>query len=132
MDTLLRFRSSYRGQSEYQVLSGDMKGKIVSVRYLRPEWYQQDYQANVGRVFGNDPTHYHREVMTSVGLVCCSGHPVDDDVVVAINALYSPHQRLNPELYYQGIFLPGKYVAGVGWKIDIDRPALDAIAMTAS
>lgn len=132
MDTLLRFRSSYRGQSEYQVLRGGMKGKIVSVRYLRHEWYQKDFEDNVGRVFGNDPTNYHREVMTSVGLVCCSGHQIDDDIVVAVNALFSPLQRQYPELYYQGIFLPGKYVAGVGWQIDIDRPALDDIAMTAS
>lgn len=132
MGVLLRFRSSYRGECHYQVLSGALKGKLVSVRYLNPEWYQKDYDDNVGRVFGNDPANYRREVMQAVGLVCCPGHVVEDEIVVEINGIYSPLQRQHPDLYYQGIFLPGQYIAGVGWTIDVDRPPLEAVNIASS
>lgn len=126
MKNKLAFLSTYRGETSHLVMDGPMEGKRIMVRYLRPEWYEKDYQDNVGRVFGRDYAQYQREILQSVGLVRCSGHAVSDDVVLAVNALYGHYQRLDPEQYFQGIFLPGRYEREKGWVVDLDRPAPDA------
>lgn len=119
---MLQFLSSYRGQASFMVMRGELKGRRIFVRYLSLDWYRQDYESNVGRIYGVDLKHHTQEILQSVGLVCSPGLRVVDAVVRAVNEFYGPLQASQPERYFQGIFVPGRYVTGEGWVPDLELP----------
>lgn len=112
--TLLQFCSNYRGQTEYLVLQGELAGRRVSYRYMNREFYEQDYADFGGRVWSGDPASYRREVLGSVGLVCCSGVLVPQEIVDEVNRLSADWRDQHPDLS-AGPARAGVYVQGSGW-----------------
>lgn len=112
--TLLQFCSNYRGETEYLVLKGALAGRRVSYRYMNREFYEQDYADFGGRVWKGDSASYRREVMGSVGLVCCSGALVPREIVDEVNRLSADWRDQHPDLC-TGPARAGVYVQGRGW-----------------
>ncbi|MFC5511080.1 hypothetical protein ACFPOU_08065 [Massilia jejuensis] len=112
--TLLQFCSNYRGETEYLVLKGALAGRRVSYRYMNREFYEQDYADFGGRVWSGDSASYRREVLGSVGLVCCSGALVPPEIVDEVNRLSADWRDQHPDLC-AGPARAGVYVQGRGW-----------------
>lgn len=112
--TLLQFCSNYRGETEYLVLQGALAGRRVSYRYMNREFYEQDYADFGGRVWNGDSASYRREVLGSVGLVCCSGALVPEEIVDEVNRLSADWREQHPDLC-AGPARAGVYVQGCGW-----------------
>lgn len=112
--TLLQFCSNYRGETEYLVLKGALAGWRVSYRYMNREFYEQDYADFGGRVWNGDSASYRREVLGSVGLVCCSGALVPPEIVDEVNRLSADWRDQHPDLC-AGPARAGVYVQGHGW-----------------
>lgn len=112
--TLLQFCSNYRGETEYLVLQGSLAGRRVSYRYMNRDFYEQDYADFGGRVWNGDSASYRREVLGSVGLVCCSGALVPEEIVDEVNRLSADWREQHPDLC-AGPARAGVYVQGRGW-----------------
>lgn len=112
--TLLQFCSNYRGETEYLVLKGALAGRRVSYRYMNREFYEQDYADFGGRVWSGDSASYRREVLGSVGLVCCGGALVTQEIVDEVNRLSADWRDQHPDLC-AGPARAGVYVQGRGW-----------------
>lgn len=112
--TLLQFCSNYRGETEYLVLKGALAGRRVSYRYMNREFYEQNYADFGGRVWNGDSASYRREVLGSVGLVCCSGALVPQEIVDEVNRLSGDWRDQHPDLC-AGPARAGVYVQGRGW-----------------
>lgn len=112
--TLLKFQSNYRGQTDYLVLGGPLAGKRVTYRYMKREFYEKDYADYGAQVWRGDPASYRREVLGSVGLVCCSGALVPQAIVDEVNRLaklWREHGAdVSPDPARAGV-----YVHGHGW-----------------
>lgn len=112
--TLLQFRSNNRGQTDYLVLGGPLAGKRVTYRYMKREFYEKDYADYGAQVWRGDPGSYRREVLGSVGLVCCSGALVPRAIVDEVNRLaklWREHgAEVSPDPARAGV-----YVRGHGW-----------------
>lgn len=113
----IQFLSDYRGEGDYRVLTGPLAGERISIRYMDPDWYLKDFEENAGRVWHIDRGAYHREVMTSVGIVRRQGHfePVTPDVMAAVDARFKELDA-QWEGQWRCSFSPGRYVPGEGWK----------------
>lgn len=112
--TLLQFCSNYRGETEYLVLKGALAGRRVSYRCMNLEFYEQDYADFGGRVWSGDSASYRREVLGRVGLVCCSGDLVPQEIVDEVNRLSADWRDQHPDLC-AGPARAGVYVQGRGW-----------------
>ena len=112
--TLLQFCSNYRGETEYLVLKGALAGRRVSYRYMNREFYEQDYASFGVRVWNGDSASYRREVLGSVGLVCCTGALVPQEVVDEVNRLSADWRDQHPDLC-AGPARAGVYVRDCGW-----------------
>jgi hypothetical protein len=112
--TLLQFQSNYRGQADYLVMAGPLAGKRISYRYMPREFYEKDYTDYGARAWRGDPTSYRREVLSSVGLVCCNSEPVPQEIVDEVNKLAMLWRENDPELSPEPA-RAGVYVAGHGW-----------------
>lgn len=112
--TLLRFQSNYRGQADYLVMAGPLAGKRVSYRYMKREFYEKDYADFGARVWRGGPDSYRREVLASVGLVCCSNGPVPHEIVDEMNRLAKAWRDHDPDISAEPA-RPGVYVRGHGW-----------------
>jgi hypothetical protein len=112
--SLLKFQSNYRGQVDYLVLTGPLAGKRVSYRYMKPEFYEMDYADYGARAWAGDPDSYRREVLASVGLVCCSSALVPHEIVDEMNRLAEGWREHDPEISTQPA-RAGVYVHGHGW-----------------
>lgn len=112
--SLLQFCSNYRGETEYLVLKGALAGRRVSYRYMNREFYEQDYADFGGRAWKGDSASYRREVLGSVGLVCCSGAVVPQEIVDEVNRLSADWRDQHPDLC-AGPARAGVYVQGYGW-----------------
>lgn len=112
--TLLQFQSNYRGQADYLVMAGPLAGKRISYRYMPREFYEKDYADYGARAWRGDPTSYRREVLSSVGLVCCNSEPVPQEIVDEVNKLAKLWREHYPELASEPA-RAGVYVAGHGW-----------------
>jgi hypothetical protein len=114
VSSLLKFQSNYRGQTDYLVLGGPLAGKRVTYRYMKREFYEKDYADYGAQVWRGDPGSYRREVLGSVGLVCCSGALVPQAIVDEVNRLanlWRDHGAdLSPDPARAGV-----YVNGHGW-----------------
>jgi len=111
---LLKFQLNYRGQADYLVLTGPLAGKRVSYRYMKPEFYEKDYADYGARAWRGGPVSYRREVLASVGLVCCGSVPVPDDIVDEMNRLAQAWREHDPEISAAPA-RAGVYVQGCGW-----------------
>ncbi|MDK6076208.1 hypothetical protein [Massilia varians] len=112
--SLLKFQSNYRGQTAYQVLAGPLAGKRVTYRYMKREFYEQDYADYGGQVWRGDPGSYRREVLSSVGLVCCSDGRVPQDIVDEVNRLAGAW-REHDSMIARKPARAGVYVGRHGW-----------------
>jgi len=111
---LLQFQSNYRGQADYLVLAGPLAGKRVSYRYMKREFYETDYADYGARAWRGDPDSYRREVLASVGLVCCGSAPVPAEIVDEMNRLAKAWREHDPEIAAAPA-RAGVYVQGHGW-----------------
>lgn len=111
---LLRFQSNYRGQADYLVLTGPFAGKRVSYRYMKRDFYEKDYADFGARAWRGDPDSYRREVLASVGLVCCSGALVPLEIVDEMNRLAKSWRDHDPDISAEPAHA-GVYVHGHGW-----------------
>jgi len=112
--SLLKFQSNYRGQAAYLVLAGPLAGKRVTYRHMKREFYEQDYADYAGQVWRGDPASYRREVLNSVGLVCCSNGRVPQEIVAEVNRLAGPW-RAHDSMISQKPARAGVYVGHHGW-----------------
>lgn len=110
----IQFLSNYRGESDFAVVAGPLAGKRIRYRYLRPEWYAKDYADYGARAYRCDPDTFRRDVLGSVGLVCCSGAVVPQSIVDEVNLLLADWRGNNPDLA-AGPARAGVYVQGIGW-----------------
>jgi hypothetical protein len=111
---LLRFQSNYRGQADYLVLAGPLEGKRVSYRYMKREFYEKDYADFGARAWQGGPDSYRREVLASVGLVCCSSALVPHEIVDEMDRLAKIWRDNDPEISPERA-RAGVYVHGHGW-----------------
>lgn len=111
---ILRFQSNYRGQADYLVLAGPLAGKRVSYRYMKREFYEKDYADFGARAWQGGPDSYRREVLASVGLVCCSSALVPQEIVDEMNRLAKTWRDQDPEISSEPA-RAGVYVHGHGW-----------------
>lgn len=112
--TLLKFQSNYRGQTDHLVLGGPLAGKRVTYRYMKREFYEKDYTDYGAQVWRGDPGSYRREVLGSVGLVCCSGALVPQAIVNEVSRL-AKLWRENGADVSSDPARAGVYVHGHGW-----------------
>lgn len=112
--TLLQFQSNYRGQADYLVMAGPLAGKRISYRYMPRDFYEKDYADYGAKAWRGDPTTYRREVLSSVGLVCCNSEPVPQEIVDEVNKLAKLWREHDPELSSEPA-RAGVYVVGHGW-----------------
>lgn len=112
--SLLQFQSNYRGQADYLVTAGPLAGKRISYRYMPREFYEKDYADYGAKAWRGDPTSYRREVLSSVGLICCNNEPVPQEIVDEVNKLAELWREHDPEMASEPA-RAGVYVAGHGW-----------------
>lgn len=112
--SLLKFQSNNRGQAAYLVLTGPLAGKRVTYRHMKREFYEQDYANYAGQVWRGDPASYRREVLNSVGLVCCNDGRVPQEIVDEVNRLAGPW-REHDAMISQKPARAGVYVGRHGW-----------------
>lgn len=112
--SILKFQSNERGQAAYLVLEGPLAGKRVTYRHMKREFYEQDYADYAGRLWRGDPASYRREVLNSVGLVCCSDGRVPQEIVAEVNRLAGPW-REHDAMISQKPARAGVYLGRHGW-----------------
>ncbi|AET95376.1 hypothetical protein BSFA1_81220 (plasmid) [Burkholderia sp. SFA1] len=92
---LVSWKSTYRAEADFLVLSGPLAGETISVRFLTADYYAQDYRDSRA-VWRCDWETYAREVMTSVGKVRRrGGRDVPEDIVAAVNAYFDDFRKLD-------------------------------------
>ena len=111
---ILRFQSNYRGQADYLVLAGPVAGKRVSYRYMKRGFYEKDYADFGARAWQGGPDSYRREVLASVGLVCCSSALVPQEIVDEMNRLSKTWREHDPDISPEPA-RAGVYLHGHGW-----------------
>lgn len=116
---LLLFQSNYRGQADFLVLAGSLAGKRVSYRYMKREFYEKD-SADFGALgWRGGPNSYRRDVLASIGLVCCNSAPVPQEIVEEINRLAVEWRDHDPDISGEPA-RAGVYVQGHGWTCAAD------------
>ena len=114
---IVRWRSNYRGEARFDVVSGPLEGETVAVRFLKPEFYEKDFRDNAGGVFLPDWSVYQREVMSSVGIVRSNLHPagLPAEIVEAVNADFDDFRASSESGIFFGSLLNGRYDRQAGW-----------------
>ena len=76
------FRSSYMGESHYDIIGGPLHDKRIDIRYMVPPLYNRFS----GRQFNYTPTRYARYVARVKGYMECGTTPIPDEVFHAFIA----------------------------------------------
>jgi hypothetical protein len=113
----IKFLSTYRGEANFQVLTGPMANTRVRVRYMPRNFYENDWDG--GRIWNYTREEYMRLVIGSIGIVNSIGGRVTPDVLAALDAEFDATDGCMTNDTGAPL-CTGEVVEGVGWVRELE------------